>query len=483
MFLNTLLEGAYLREDPVDDSEIVILPKGVRTGIDINMVVPRSFFDKALVEFRTKEPISEPALMALGTTKDANDPLWNILLAMPSVVNRFIQLSGERVNAELERLHSEEVQEECGDAVDSVDSVGVADAVVEDVPVYSTENAGTPVVVETSDVLSSPPTEQDIWGDSVDVEVHSQGEAATADAIADVEPSDTGEGQYAVDMNDPILRMMLGMDGDGVAPTAVPDVPVSQDVVEPELPAEPVTESAVEPPGVPVAAEAVVAGAPEECQCGLGALLDSISVSEETADISAAGDTVTATESAMDAISDIDRAIENVAVGTCRAENLAPTGEGVQETEFVPVEEQAVGDVPGVEIYEEQTGAENDEDVQIDVEQYQEPVSTPVSEEEKDKAREAVNRVLTDFFSCVTRRGVSAVCAQGNYTLKNMAMACSVSAPRLDVCIDSLDENNFETVGVFLNEVRSACFDLVAQGSFDTVNEVLIPIMRTIYEE
>lgn len=95
MFLKSLLAKSYLKEGDLEDSEILILPKGIKAGIDCNMVISNTDFEELMVDYRSTEPASEGILMTIGTTKDINDPVWNVLVMNDAVTERYVELSNQ----------------------------------------------------------------------------------------------------------------------------------------------------------------------------------------------------------------------------------------------------------------------------------------------------------------------------------------------------------------------------------------------------
>lgn len=116
MFLNDILDKAYLTEMPPTPDEILLMPAGFKTGIDHNMVVPRSVFESVMVQFRATEPASEAILMAIGKAKDNSDPVWSTLLTNECVVSRYTELSNTFYAEQLQRLEGQNAPVDVGGA-------------------------------------------------------------------------------------------------------------------------------------------------------------------------------------------------------------------------------------------------------------------------------------------------------------------------------------------------------------------------------
>lgn len=107
MFLYDILDQAYLTEKAPTSDEILLMPMGFKTGIDHNMVVPRSAFESVMVQYRASEPASEAILMAIGKAKDISDPVWATLLTNECVVTRYNDLSNAFYAQQLEKLEGQ----------------------------------------------------------------------------------------------------------------------------------------------------------------------------------------------------------------------------------------------------------------------------------------------------------------------------------------------------------------------------------------
>lgn len=107
MFLNDLLDKAYLSDQPATQEEILLMPSGLKAGIDMNMVVPRAIFEETIVKYRASEPTSEAILMAIGRAKDISDPVWNTLLSNECVVTKYTELCNSFYASQLEKLEGQ----------------------------------------------------------------------------------------------------------------------------------------------------------------------------------------------------------------------------------------------------------------------------------------------------------------------------------------------------------------------------------------
>lgn len=113
MFFDELLDNLFVKEDDLNDDEILLIPKGIRTGIDFNLVINRTDFENLLVKYRSVEPMSEVILYALGTAGsgdiDRSDPIWNTVLSTSQVVEKFTNLCNSYVQSKLERVEENQV--------------------------------------------------------------------------------------------------------------------------------------------------------------------------------------------------------------------------------------------------------------------------------------------------------------------------------------------------------------------------------------
>lgn len=113
MFFDELLDNLFVKEDDLNDDEILLIPKGIRTGIDFNLVVNRTDFENLLVKYRSVEPMSEVILYALGTAGsgdiDRSDPIWNTVLSTSQVVEKFTNLCNSYVQSKLEQVEENKV--------------------------------------------------------------------------------------------------------------------------------------------------------------------------------------------------------------------------------------------------------------------------------------------------------------------------------------------------------------------------------------
>lgn len=113
MFFDELLDNLFVKEDDLNDDEILLIPKGIRTGIDFNLVINRTDFENLLVKYRSIEPMSEVILYALGTAGsgdiDRSDPIWNTVLSTSQVVEKFTNLCNSYVQSKLERVEENQV--------------------------------------------------------------------------------------------------------------------------------------------------------------------------------------------------------------------------------------------------------------------------------------------------------------------------------------------------------------------------------------
>lgn len=108
MFLNELLAKSYLQEESASDDAIVIIPAGVRTGVDYNLLVKREDFEAMLVKFRASEPASEAILMTIGKAKGLHNPVWSVLLQNETVVDHYTKLCNEKYESQLKKLEDAE---------------------------------------------------------------------------------------------------------------------------------------------------------------------------------------------------------------------------------------------------------------------------------------------------------------------------------------------------------------------------------------
>lgn len=106
MFIDTLLGSSLIKEDDPTDEEIILLPKGVKAGVDYYLVVPKSVFDAIVVDYRATEPLSEPILMTIGKSHAVNDPIWNTMLQQDYIVDHYTKLCNEKVAATLNSIES-----------------------------------------------------------------------------------------------------------------------------------------------------------------------------------------------------------------------------------------------------------------------------------------------------------------------------------------------------------------------------------------
>lgn len=95
MFLNELLKESQLQEGDVQDTEVVLLPAGCKSGVDYNLVVNRDIFEDILVKYRATEPISEAILVTLGTSKENTDSVWQAMVQSEAVLNHYSNLCSE----------------------------------------------------------------------------------------------------------------------------------------------------------------------------------------------------------------------------------------------------------------------------------------------------------------------------------------------------------------------------------------------------
>lgn len=158
MFFDELLDNLFVKEDDLNDDEILLIPKGIRTGIDFNLVIRRTDFENLLVKYRSVEPMSEVILYALGTAGsgdiDRSDPIWNTVLSTSQVVEKFTNLCNSYVQSKLEQVEEntvsvfvapsylivddDEINAEQEDFVDtSLNNDIFKDAEEEDIPVFA----------------------------------------------------------------------------------------------------------------------------------------------------------------------------------------------------------------------------------------------------------------------------------------------------------------------------------------------------------
>lgn len=117
MFLNELLKESWLQEGDVQDTEVVLLPAGCKSGVDYNLVVNRDIFEDILVKYRATEPISEAILVTLVTSKENTDSVWQAMVQSEAVLNHYSNLCSEFyakrfTEAESAEEPEDEVQEE-----------------------------------------------------------------------------------------------------------------------------------------------------------------------------------------------------------------------------------------------------------------------------------------------------------------------------------------------------------------------------------
>lgn len=107
MFLKELLNLSYLKEEKPGADETVILPGGVKAGVDYHMVVPKPAFEELVVAHRANEPMSEPILMAIWKANGLGDPVWNAMLQNESVIDHYMELCDAHYADTLNRLESQ----------------------------------------------------------------------------------------------------------------------------------------------------------------------------------------------------------------------------------------------------------------------------------------------------------------------------------------------------------------------------------------
>lgn len=110
MFFHELLKGAYLKEEPPLEDEITLLPAGVKAGMDYSLVVNRSLFEQTIVNYRATEPMSEAILMAIGSAKALNDPVWLTLVQNEAVVEKYTTLCNDKYADQLQQLEGQNPQ-------------------------------------------------------------------------------------------------------------------------------------------------------------------------------------------------------------------------------------------------------------------------------------------------------------------------------------------------------------------------------------
>lgn len=109
MFLEELLNSAFVTDEAVGTDSIVLLPKGIGTGIDLNFVVKSRDFENLMVTWRTKEPLSDPILKTLGRASAAggDNSVYRMLSKNNSVLAAYTKMAGVFNEEKLKKLEEE----------------------------------------------------------------------------------------------------------------------------------------------------------------------------------------------------------------------------------------------------------------------------------------------------------------------------------------------------------------------------------------
>lgn len=114
MYFDDLIQRSYIKSEPPNDEEVVLLMAGCQSQIDRNLVVAKSDFEEILMNNRAKDPTSEAILMSIGRSGiTLGDPIWGTMLQRESVVDHYTMLYNKETANTLSSLeHSENAGQE-----------------------------------------------------------------------------------------------------------------------------------------------------------------------------------------------------------------------------------------------------------------------------------------------------------------------------------------------------------------------------------
>lgn len=111
MYFEELVKRSYIKSEPPNEEEVVLLASGCRPQVDRNLVVSKSDFESVLMGYRASDPTSEAVLMSIGRSGiTLGDPIWDVILQRESVVDRFAQLCNDEAARTLSSLERSETE-------------------------------------------------------------------------------------------------------------------------------------------------------------------------------------------------------------------------------------------------------------------------------------------------------------------------------------------------------------------------------------
>ena len=495
MFLDPILVEAYLTKDPPTQDEILLLPAGVQTGIDQNMVVSRSTFETVMVNHRATEPASEAILMAIGKANGLGDPVWNTLLQNECVVSRYTELCNDYYVSKLNTLERQNRPAELpdvpivGSGGDTVAGVrvqyqafpGEGSAFVP--PVMDEESAEGAASMQSEDAASSglagdehqevTPKISFVQEEAGEAEDAQQaGVPAGIDFGASVVMSPAGEQQ---DDNSLPLGIPAEALGPGFEPSAVFQPPVEpakeEQAEQEEQGLSSLAELCAQAEGETFSAREPAFG----FQPPLGGVVPAIGFSQEPAQEVHEEQQQEEQEvqpSFMPPLSGVSPAVGgNVEVDIPIS---GPVMEGVQEEQQQEVSETAF--VPPM--------------AEIPSPAESEPQAEEESEEVASKRLLAMSRVediMQDFENLCKQYGIERLCEVNNTTLAQFMSDVCNNVPEVFDCLGTWTPGQ----GVYssgaeeeiIRTIRTAASIAAESTDYEKVQSILFPLMQLIYEE
>lgn len=492
MFFDELLSKAYLSECPPREDEVVLLPQNIRTGVDDGLYVSRPVFEELLLKYRAEEPMSEGAFMSIGKAKDDNDPLWNILLGMPTVVSRYSELCNEKAMA---TLQTNEEQEKLREGQQEGQQDGQRDTDYEGAEIHSDGDVEGYLTPEMND-----PTDDTLAdGDGAQVGVVEGGSVAdtVGDTVQDsygpeqprgvdkgegtTDPETTGTPSDRTDTD--VIRALLGqppisMDSDEMSSTH--HTVDSEDTSDTDD-SDPYVPPVEYVPGQTGSSESGVSG------FNPWAEYDAQNEAAYRAHEGSQSDAADADTATTDTDEEI---VEGVNVESANGNGTGDSGTWDVDVARGVSSDAGEADMPGVSAGTETSEASRDKDViskdtdsgGTDCGDVEQVVTDAMSDNVMRDADRAMQTVLDDFIHACREYGAQNVCTQSGTSLENLVQAVCEVLPNLSPVAANVLLTS-EYIVQFCQAIQGECRRAIQLGNLDIVNDALQPLMQIIYLE